>query len=117
MSSRWCEDADRVGWVERSPSLRHRIDGFRCALPILRMARSKASEMAVHAPSRVRFAVAVLSATFALHAIAGAAAPVSDGVTLTDSTITWSTVKYATSAENEFVSGSLDKKTIVDRTF
>src|SRR4029078_7708671 len=62
-------------------------------------------------------AVAVLSATFALHAIAGAAAPVSDGVTLTDSTITWSTVKYATSAENEFVSGSLDKKTIVDRTF
>jgi hypothetical protein len=31
--------------------------------------------------------------------------------------ITWSTVKYATDAENGFVSGSLDKKTIVDRTF
>ena len=37
--------------------------------------------------------------------------------TLTESTISWSTVKYATSAENGFVSGSLDKKTIVDRTF
>ena len=31
--------------------------------------------------------------------------------------MTWSTVKYATDAENGFVSGSLDKKTIVDRTF
>src|SRR6185369_16906993 len=75
--------------------------------------------MAVHAPSRarVRFAVAVLSATCAFHAVAGAAAPASDGVTLTESTISWSTVKYATSTENGFVSGSLDKKTIVDRTF
>ena len=32
-------------------------------------------------------------------------------------TITWSTVKYATDAENGFVSGSLDNNTIVDRTF
>ena len=75
--------------------------------------------MAIHAPSRnlVRFAVAVLSATFALHAVAGAAALASDGVTLSELTISWSTVKYATSAENGFVNGSLDKKTIVDRTF
>src|SRR5205809_4755978 len=75
--------------------------------------------MAVHAPSRagVGFAVAILSATFALDAVAGAAALASDGVSLSESTISWSTVKYATSAENGFVSGSLDKKTIVDRTF
>src|SRR2546430_3734638 len=73
--------------------------------------------MAVHAPSRVRFALAVLSATFASHAVADAASPVSDGVSLSESTISWNTVKYATSAENGFVSGSLDKKTIVDRTF
>ena len=33
------------------------------------------------------------------------------------STITWSTVKYATDAENGFVDGSLDTKAIVDRTF
>jgi len=31
--------------------------------------------------------------------------------------MTWSTVKYATDAESGLVSGSLDKKTIVDRTF
>jgi len=75
--------------------------------------------MAVHAPSgtRIRIAVAVLSATFALDAVADAAALAADGVSLSESTISWSTVKYATSAENGFVSGSLDKKTIVDRTF
>ena len=75
--------------------------------------------MAVHALSRnlVGFAVAVLSATSTFHAAANAAPPASDGVTLTESTISWSTVKYATSAENGFVYGSLDKKTIVDRTF
>src|SRR6185436_11332452 len=75
--------------------------------------------MAVHAPSgtRIRIAVAVLSATFALDAVADAAALAADGVSLTESTISWSTVKYATDAENGFVSGSLDKKTIVDRTF
>ena len=38
-------------------------------------------------------------------------------MSLSESTISWSTVKYATDAENGFVSGSLDKKTIVDRTF
>src|ERR1700682_958804 len=75
--------------------------------------------MAVQAPSRtrVRFAVAVLSAVCASHAVVHAAAPVPDGVSLRESTMTWSTVKYATNAENGFVSGSLDKKTIVDRTF
>ena len=32
-------------------------------------------------------------------------------------TIAWSTVKYATDAENGFVEGSLDRNTIVDRSF
>src|SRR6266850_3881570 len=75
--------------------------------------------MAVHAPSRtrVRFAVAVLSTVGGFHAVAHAASPVPDGVSLSESTITWSTVKYATNPENGFVGGSLDKTTIVDRTF
>jgi len=42
---------------------------------------------------------------------------VSDRVSLSESTMTWSTVTYETDAENGFVSGSLDRKTIVDRTF
>src|SRR5712675_3196531 len=65
----------------------------------------------------IRFAVAMLSAVCALQAVGRAASPVPDRVSLSESTITWSTVKYATDAENGFVSGSLDKKTIVDRTF
>src|SRR5258705_11100699 len=75
--------------------------------------------MAIHAHSRtrVRFVVAVFSAVCAFHAVGHAASPVPDGVSLSESTITWSTVKYATNAENGLVSGSLDKKTIVDRTF
>ena len=75
--------------------------------------------MAIHAPSGKlrRLAVAVLSATFAFHAAAHAASPAPDGVSLSESTISWSTVNYATSAENGFVGGSLDKQTIVDRTF
>jgi hypothetical protein len=75
--------------------------------------------MAVHARlrPRVRFAVAVLSAVCAFHAVVHAASPVADRVSLSESTITWSTVKYATNAENGFVGGSLDKTTIVDRTF
>jgi hypothetical protein len=75
--------------------------------------------MAIHAPSRirVRFAVAVVLAVCALHAVVHAASPVADGVSLSESTMSWSTVGYATDAENGFVSGSLDKKTIVDRTF
>jgi hypothetical protein len=75
--------------------------------------------MAIHAPSRTRVhcAVAVLSAACTFHAIVHAASPVPDEVSLRESTITWSTVKYATNAENGFVNGSLDKRTIVDRTF
>ncbi|MEA2892942.1 MAG: hypothetical protein QOI05_3735, partial [Bradyrhizobium sp.] len=74
--------------------------------------------MASHAPSysRVRFAVAALAAAGALHA-AHAASPVADRVSLSESTMTWNTVNYATDAENGLVSGSLDNKTIVDRTF
>src|SRR5436190_12356568 len=70
--------------------------------------------MTIHAPSPI---AAVLSAIFALHAVAGTAALAADNVTLTESTISWSTAKYATDAESGFVSGSLDKNTIVDRTF
>jgi hypothetical protein len=75
--------------------------------------------MAIHAPShtRVRFAAAGLSAVCAFHAVGHAASPGPDRVSLSESTITWSTVKYATNAENGLFSGSLDKKTIVDRTF
>jgi hypothetical protein len=75
--------------------------------------------MAIQARLRtgVRFAAAVFSAITAFHAVAHAAPPLPDQVSLSESTVTWSTVKYATSAENGFVSGSLDKKTIVDRTF
>ena len=65
-------------------------------------AHSKATQMAIHAPSRtrVRFAVAALSAVCAFHAVVHAASPVPDRVSLSESTITWSTVKYATNAEN-----------------
>jgi hypothetical protein len=75
--------------------------------------------MATHARARtrVRVGAAVLSATFVFHSIADAASSLSVRVTLSESSISWNTVKYATSAENGFVSGSLDKKTIVDRTF
>ena len=75
--------------------------------------------MAIHFPSRsaVRLAVAALSAMCAFHAVARAASPAPDRVSLTESTMAWSTVKYATDAQNGLVSGSLDEKTIVDRTF
>src|SRR6188472_2485376 len=75
--------------------------------------------MAIHAPSRtrVRLVVTVLWAICAFQTVGHAGSPGPYTVSLSESTITWSTVKYATSAENGFVSGSLDKKTIVDRTF
>ena len=75
--------------------------------------------MAIHAPSPtgVRFAVAVVSAVCGFHAVVHAASPAADSVSLSESTIPWSTVNYATDAENGFVLGSLDKQTIVDRTF
>jgi len=74
--------------------------------------------MAIHAPSRTRvlFALAALSAVCAFHAVVHASSK-PDRVSLSESTITWSTVKYATDTENGFVSGSLDKNTIVERTF
>jgi hypothetical protein len=65
----------------------------------------------------LRFTVAVLSAACLVQSVARAASPEPDRVSLRESTITWSTVKYATDAENGFVDGSLDTKTIVDRTF
>jgi hypothetical protein len=46
-----------------------------------------------------------------------AAAQQRDDVSLTESTIAWSTAKYTVTAENGFVDGSLDTSTIVDRTF
>lgn len=75
--------------------------------------------MAIPAVSRTLpgFVVAVLSALCAFHAAALAASPAPDGVSLREATISWSTVKYATTAENGFVDGSLDRATIVDRTF
>jgi hypothetical protein len=65
----------------------------------------------------IRLAVAVLWAAFAFHGVGRAASPEPDRVSLGESTIAWSTVKYAITAENGFVAGSLDTKTIVDRTF
>src|SRR5947207_3145699 len=75
--------------------------------------------MAIHARSRTRarFAGTAVSAVCAFYAVAHAASPVSDRVSLSESTTTWSTVQYATDAANGFVNGSLDRKTIVDRTF
>jgi hypothetical protein len=75
--------------------------------------------MAIHALTRtaVRFASMVLLAVCACHAAVHAASPDIDGVSLRESTITWSNVKYVTDADNGLLSGSLDKKTIVDRTF
>ena len=67
--------------------------------------------------TRVRFAVAVLSAVYAFQAAVHAATSVPDSVSLRESKITWSTVKYATDVENGFVSGSFDAKTIVDHAF
>jgi Domain of unknown function (DUF5107) len=75
--------------------------------------------MANHAPllTRAGFAAAVLLGMFGFHAAVHAAPPVPDRVSLTESTTAWSTVKYDLDAENGLVSGSVDKKTIVDRTF
>ncbi|KWV61182.1 hypothetical protein AS156_25500 [Bradyrhizobium macuxiense] len=74
--------------------------------------------MAVHAALNIRIGVAVafIVALCAPHA-AYAASPESDSVSLSESSIRWSTLKYATTPENGFVDGSLDKTVIVDRTF
>jgi hypothetical protein len=60
---------------------------------------------------------AVVSVMCAFQAVGQVTSPVPDKVSLSDSTMTWSTVAYATDVENGFVGGSLDVKTIVDRTF
>src|SRR6516164_9816315 len=75
--------------------------------------------MAIRVPvlSRVRFAVAVLSLVCAFRDAGYAASEVADKVSLSEATIRWSTVKYATNTDNGFIEGSLDKTTIVDRTF
>jgi hypothetical protein len=79
--------------------------------------------MAVRAPlhRRIRFAATLVAATAlhisALPAVAHAAPLAPDSVSLSESTISWSTVKYATRPDNGFVDGSFDPKTIVDRTF
>jgi hypothetical protein len=75
--------------------------------------------MTVRASSHIRihFAAAVVSAACALLTVARASAAELDGVSLSEQTISWSTVKYAVNADNSFVDGSLDKTTIVDRAF
>ena len=60
------------------------------------------------------FAAAVLAALFALNDAARAA---SDKVSLSQSTMAWRTLKYATDADNRFIDGSLDASIIVPRTF
>jgi hypothetical protein len=73
--------------------------------------------MPLKVPSRtlICFGMAALSALGAFHVDAASLVP--DSVSLSESAITWSTVKFATDAENGFLSGSLDKNTIVDRLF
>jgi len=68
-------------------------------------------------PAGVRVGLVVVWAAFAFHGAVHAASPAPDKVALSETTTIWSTVKYQTDAENGFVSGSLDTKTIVDRTF
>ncbi len=59
--------------------------------------------------------LAVLLAACVLQAAAHAQD--ADQVSLSESTLTWHTVKYAADANNGFVDGSLDETTIVERTF
>ncbi|SDN61306.1 DUF5107 domain-containing protein [Afipia sp. GAS231] len=64
---------------------------------------------------RVLLRICVGFAVAAFVTIAHAAEP--DRVTLSEQTISWNTVKYATHADNSFVDGSFDKTQIVERTF
>jgi hypothetical protein len=75
--------------------------------------------MAIYARSRTVAGLGgvALVAVWAFHAVAQPAPEIPDRVFLGTSTMAWSTVKYATDAENGFVGGSLDKTMIVDRTF
>ena len=63
------------------------------------------------------FGVVALSAVRAFPAVVYAAPPMPDRVSLSEYTVTWSTVNYATDAVNGLVDGSRDKTTIVDRKF
>jgi len=63
------------------------------------------------------YRIGLLLAFWAFCSHVRAAPPAHDAVSLTESTISWSTVKYAIDAKNGFIDGSLDKSTIVDRTF
>jgi hypothetical protein len=66
----------------------------------------------------VRLAAAGLLAVVAPQAgPVGAMEPAPDHVSLRESTITWSTVKYVTTPKDGFVDGSLDLNTLIDRTF
>jgi hypothetical protein len=72
--------------------------------------------MAIRVPfSRARSAAAIIFVCSVIRA--GHAEQAADRVSLTESTMSWHTVKYATTAENGFVEGSLDTATIVERTF
>ncbi|MBR1210592.1 DUF5107 domain-containing protein [Bradyrhizobium sp. JYMT SZCCT0180] len=74
--------------------------------------------MAIGASSRIslRFMAGVISAIWTFQAsLAASAAP--DRVSLSEQAIHWSTVKYATTEQNGFINGSLDKSTFIDRAF
>jgi hypothetical protein len=75
--------------------------------------------MAIRAFPRtpIRFAAVIFVAVWVFPAVAHAAEPEPDAVSLSEETVNWSTVKYATTAENGLVDGSLDNTTIVDRRF
>ncbi|MBR0870897.1 DUF5107 domain-containing protein [Bradyrhizobium tropiciagri] len=60
---------------------------------------------------------AILALTIICPTLVRAASPEPQPVALSERTISWSTVKYATTEDNGFVDGSLDKTVIVDRTF
>jgi hypothetical protein len=60
------------------------------------------------------FAATVLAIVSSFH---GPARAESDKVSLSESTTSWRTLKYATDADNGFIDGSLDPSTIVPRTF
>ena len=63
--------------------------------------------MAIHASSRtpVRFAATIFAAVLAFSAVVHAAEPEPDPVSLSEQTVSWSTVKFSTSADNGLVDG------------
>ena len=62
-----------------------------------------------------RIACLVAAVLCGFHAVVNAANV--DSVSLTESTLLWSTVKYAVDADNGIIGESIDQKTIVDRSF